>query len=206
MGTAAQHVSHFKAHIARLSAKGENAQIARDVLLDSIDCSGIHLEQMVQLLQELVKTPSQILRKHLCFRSAPPCNSIFPSEDNLRRCLTICAPIPSVTPQLKQLVERIVNSKVIDRPKLFIKASDLVDGVSQMSLSEQIKVKDTDVVTKGLLLHRGQEMCCVRCGGKSELGGDGKVAGHVSIRWRAWERMWATRCVCGGAWTRSTTA
>ncbi|THH26462.1 hypothetical protein EUX98_g7717 [Antrodiella citrinella] len=186
MLTAIRHVKRFRDHIGRLSAKGENTQIAKDVLMDAIDCSGIHLDAMIPLLTEIM----QIIK-------APP--------DHLRRCLTLCAPIPAVLPYLKQSVEKIVNSKVIDRPKLFIKASDLVDGVSQMSLTDHYKTKDTDVVTKGLLLGRGTEMCCVRCGGKSDLG-DGKVAGHISRRWRQWEMMWATRCVCGGGWTRSTSS
>jgi len=187
MLTAVHHVKRFRDHIGRLSAKGENAQIAKDVLMDAIDCSGIHLDAMVPLLTEVIQIPVKV----------PP--------DILRRCMVLCAPTPSVLPYLKQSVERIVNSKVIDRPKLFIKASDLVDGVSQMSLTDHHKVKDTNVVTKGLLLSRGAEMCCVRCGGKSELG-DGKAAGHVSRRWRQWEMIWSTRCICGGGWTRSASS
>ncbi|TCD64663.1 60S ribosomal protein L7 [Steccherinum ochraceum] len=116
MLAAVRHVKRFRDHIGSLSAKGENAQIAKDVLMDAIDCSGIHLDTLVPLLNE---------------------TSTAPHPDLLRRCLTICAPIPAVLPNLKQAVEKIVTSKAIDRPKLFIKASDLVDGVSQITLTDQ---------------------------------------------------------------------
>lgn len=77
----------------------------------------------------------------------------------------------------------------------------MVDGVSQMTLADRLEPKDVDVVTKGMLSNRGTGFVCVRCGGKSEIGGDKKVAGHFSLRWLAWEKVWATRCICGGAWT-----
>ncbi|TFY63286.1 hypothetical protein EVJ58_g3346 [Rhodofomes roseus] len=47
------HVKRFRDRVALLTAKGENAQIARDVLLDVVDCSGIDLEQMGGVLAQV---------------------------------------------------------------------------------------------------------------------------------------------------------
>lgn len=112
-----------------------------------------------------------------------------------------CAPLPSCQTFLREAIEKILGSDIINRPKLFLKPSELLDGVSRLSISEPIKDRDIDVVSKGLLLHRGANIVCTRCGGQSEVGGDGRE-GHPSKSWEAWERTWASRCVCGGAWMR----
>lgn len=49
---AVDHVKRFRDHIGSLSAKGENAQIAKDVLMDAIDYSGIHLDVLIGTLHE----------------------------------------------------------------------------------------------------------------------------------------------------------
>lgn len=103
-----------------------------------------------------------------------------------------------------EILGKLLTSKAVDRPKLFIKSPDLVDDLSQMSLSDQRKEKEKvgDVVTKGTLLRRGAIFTCIRCNGKFEMG-DNSVGGHASLRWRAWERRWAYGCICGGLWTFS---
>lgn len=101
-------------------------------------------------------------------------------------------------------MDKVLSSDVIDRLRLFIKPSDLIDGVSRLSVTEQVKEQESDVVSKGVLLHTGVTITCLRCGGQSEIGGEGSVAGHTSMKWHAWEKIWATRCVCGGPWIRPT--
>jgi hypothetical protein len=84
-----------------------------------------------------------------------------------------------------------------------VKPSDLADGISRMSLAGSAsKEKEKDVVSKGLLAQSGMSSFCIRCGGKSEVGGDVRVAGHLSLRWKSWERVWTIRCTCGGLWAR----
>ena len=101
------------------------------------------------------------------------------------------------------MVEKVLALGVMDRVRLFIKPADLIDGMSKLAVGEKLKQDDSDVVSKGVLLHAGGIIVqCVRCGGRSEIGGPDSIAGHVSQRWNAWERIWSTRCVCGGAWVR----
>jgi hypothetical protein len=115
-----------------------------------------------------------------------------------------CRLTPAFQPLLREVTDKILKSGVIDRPKLFIKSSELIDGVTQLSIADKMKQREPDVVSKALLLQRGGiSVVCVRCGGRSEIGGNGMVVGHVSLRWRAWEQSWAWRCVCGGAWVKT---
>lgn len=50
------YIKRFRDHVASLTAKGENAQIARDVLLDVVDCSGIDLEQLGTVFGEVYQS------------------------------------------------------------------------------------------------------------------------------------------------------
>lgn len=120
------------------------------------------------------------------------------------RSLALCQPTVAMNNHLREVVQTLTNSPIIDKSRLFIKPFDLVDGVSQLSLEGPGKEKDKDVVSKGILVNRGTCLTCLRCGGKSEIGGDVSVAGHVSLRWRAWEKMWTSRCICGGLWVNGT--
>ncbi|CCM04604.1 uncharacterized protein FIBRA_06786 [Fibroporia radiculosa] len=49
------HVKRFRDFIAVTPAKGENAQIAKDVLLDVFSCSGVHLSQLNHALDEVMQ-------------------------------------------------------------------------------------------------------------------------------------------------------
>jgi hypothetical protein len=115
-----------------------------------------------------------------------------------RRSLALCHPTDSMAVTARKVIQKLTNSSVLDKPTLFIKMWDLVDG---SSLSERIiKEKDRDVVSKGFLQRGGPTLRCQGCGGRSEVGGDINVADHISRRWRAWERLWTARCICGGTW------
>lgn len=108
-------------------------------------------------------------------------------------------------PHLRKVIHRLTQSTVLDKFTLFVKPADLVDGFSHLSIHGQRKDRDQDVISKGLLTKRGRPQVCLRCGGKSELGPDMNIGGHVSFRWRAWEKKWVLRCICGGLWTRDPT-
>lgn len=201
------HLERFQAQISPLVPKAENAQLAKDALMDIVNTSGVSLGPLIPLLDEFQKNVSQIPGESAIFHSVSYlCLKSTSVVDELRKALVGCSITPPLRPFIRQAINKIIASTVINRPRLFIKASDLVDGISKLSITERLRAKESDVVSKGLLLHRGSDIICVRCGGKSEK--VEKVAGlrapdSTSVRWKAWEMMWAARCVCGGAWVMS---
>lgn len=111
-------------------------------------------------------------------------------------------PVPAQHEQLKKIIRSLTTSSAIDKPRLFIKSSDLVDGFANLSASDRPVGDDPgiDVVTKERLLTQNPRLLCLRCGGRSQVGSEVTVAGRSSPRWKTWERMWAARCICGGSW------
>jgi hypothetical protein len=108
-------------------------------------------------------------------------------------------------PILQKTAQRIATSDVLDKAILFIKASDLVNGSGRALTAEQEgKERERDVITKAVLLKNGPVLRCRRCDGQSEIGANVSVAGHLSLRWQTWERVWAKRCICGGEWYTSS--
>ncbi|KAI0333503.1 hypothetical protein GY45DRAFT_1319460 [Cubamyces sp. BRFM 1775] len=192
--TALEHVKRFRTHVGRLSARGENSHIAKDVLMDITDSSGVDLQPLGPVLSEVLQD----------------CKTLDAQE--LRRSLASCAPVPALKPHIRKAIDKILGSKAIDRARLFIKPSDLVDGVTKLSVSEPGlragKGKDIDVVNKGLLMPRLPGNVCLRCGGRSEVGMEsGAPAGmgagvEGSVRWQTWQKIWKWRCVCGGQWAQ----
>ncbi|KAH9935022.1 uncharacterized protein B0H18DRAFT_1207647 [Fomitopsis serialis] len=178
------YIKRFRDHVASLTAKGENAQIARDVLLDVVDCSGIDLERLSIVFTEVY----QSLKGGA-------------NDQDLQQTLLSGMPHLSLSGPLRGAVEKIASNGGINRARLFIKPGDLVDGVARLSLVDKhLKDKQRDVVSKGLLLHLSTSSVCVCCEGRSETNqGDPKMRSG-SAGWRVWERQWQHRCVCGGAW------
>ncbi|RDB21136.1 hypothetical protein Hypma_011673 [Hypsizygus marmoreus] len=185
-GTALGHVTRYRAYLGSLSAKGEVAQIARDVLIDLVDSSGVDFAALGTLLVSLVQE----------------CQAL--DGDTCREALAACQPTPAMQPYLSNAVNKVAYSKVLNKPTLFIKPYDLVDGVGRSSIAPR-KDKDKDVVSKGVLNGQVPSLTCLSCGGKSEVGVDVSLPGITSLRWRGWEKMWSLRCICGGSWTSIAT-
>lgn len=57
---AIKHVKRFHGCLQALTPKQENAQIAKDVLVDLVDCSGIDLNALESLLTDLVQDAQAI--------------------------------------------------------------------------------------------------------------------------------------------------
>jgi len=179
------HVKNLRLFLGQSSTRAENEQIARDVLVDLVDCSGFDIEALCLFLAECIQDAKDT-----------PVNDLL-------RSLALCQPTPAMSVSLRKIVDKLTNASIINKPRLVVKSSDLVDGISRMSFVERpSKEKHRDIVSKVLLASRGITSVCMRCGGQSEVGGDVSVAGHISLRWRAWEKMWTTRCICGGLWAR----
>ncbi|OCH92234.1 hypothetical protein OBBRIDRAFT_773705 [Obba rivulosa] len=177
------HVKRFRDQVASLSPNDENACLAKDVLMDIVDRSGIDCSALADVLSGFIMETSPA------------------SAEDLRLSLAACSPVHSLKPQLRKMTEKIQNSEVVDRPRLFIKPTDLVDGANRFLVDAQpAKEKSTDVISKGLLPRHNAGLLCVRCGGRSEAAE--AMPSAASIHWRTWERAWTLRCVCGGSWMR----
>ncbi|KAJ7581322.1 hypothetical protein C8J56DRAFT_262447 [Mycena floridula] len=178
------HVHHFRNHLKSLMAGGENAQIARDVLVDTVDCSGVDLGVLETLLASFMDEVKTI------------------GVDEARRILAASRPTPATQPYLRRCLLQMSESKVVDKPRLFIKPFELVDGIGQLELEGPKKDHDKDVVSKALLTKQGARLTCLRCGGKSEIKSSPSSPGHPSVQW---QKTWVKRCICGGTWVGKTT-
>ncbi|PIL24225.1 hypothetical protein GSI_13978 [Ganoderma sinense ZZ0214-1] len=199
--TSVEHVKRFHDHVSKLPAKGEVSHIAKDVLLDTTEGIGIDLQHVGTLLAEIVQETKGS------------------DVQDLRRSLASCCPVPALKPQIRKAVDKVLRSKAIDRARLFIKPTELSDGVARLALSESSvsrqagpgsqKDKNTDVVKKGTLVRHGnqqQPSVCVRCGGRSDVPAERKMGMESALgRWQIWEKSWQLRCVCGGSWVESKT-
>jgi len=179
------HVKRLRKQLGALSAKGETAQIAKDILIDLVDCSGIDLNALESIFVE----------------SMPEAKAL--GTDEARRSLALCHPTTAMDALLRKVISKLTTSNVLDKPRLFLKASDLADETSGLSVNEHPdKGNDKDVISKGVLINRGPSFVCLGCGDRSEVGGI--TAGYISLGWRAWEKMWTSRCICGGSWASGT--
>lgn len=124
----------------------------------------------------------------------------FVIENDCRRAFASCQLTPAMNVQLCQTLPKLTQSSILNKSMLFIKPSDLVDGVARLSIEPHKTDKTQDVVTKGVLVKHSSSSSCLRCGGISEVDNGLALSQHSPIRWRVWERMWTFRCVCGGPW------
>ncbi|PBK78348.1 hypothetical protein ARMSODRAFT_947241 [Armillaria solidipes] len=186
---ALNNVRNFRSTLGSLTTRGENSQIARDVLVDLVDCSGVDLNALDPLLDEFILKSKGI------------------EVEETRRSFALCEPTTSMEPRLQENVKRLCESGVISKSRLYIKPHELIDGFENLSLEGPRKEQDKDVVSKGVLMKRQPCVRCLRCDGLSEAAKDGtrSGAGSVSLRWRTWERKWVPGCVCGGLWVTAKT-
>jgi len=182
--TLLQHVRRFRAFLGSLLAKSDGARTAKDVLMDHIDSSGIDLVVLEHTLSDMKAEVAKFAEQ-------------FP--DVVRECLAALRPLASSGPLLKQNVLHIIDANIIDKPRLFFKADDLIDGMLGLSVGARNKNHERDVVTKGYLPGRKPPMLCLRCEGKTEIGFPAMPI-PLSVRWHSWERFYAQHCVCGGLW------
>ncbi|KIK08291.1 hypothetical protein K443DRAFT_672780 [Laccaria amethystina LaAM-08-1] len=183
--TILQHLKRFRTYLGSLSAGGENSRIARDALVDLVDCSGVDFEALYPVLEEIVQK-SKTHDNRVC-----------------RKALASLQPPMTMCPQLAEAVQMLTQSSILNKSTLFINPFDLVDGITRLSVHNQRKGKDKDVVTKSTLSIHTSSVACLRCSGKSNLGSKSLSQEKSSFSWRTWENMWVSRCICGGLWTSS---
>lgn len=81
------HIKQFRAYLGTLTASEVNAQIARDILIDLVDCSGINLDLLQPLLLELIED-AKILDGN-SFKISPSCQELilsFCSSGRFSKC------------------------------------------------------------------------------------------------------------------------
>lgn len=61
------HVKHFRDFLGAKEARGENAQIARDVLVDLVDCSGLEIDTLATVVAECSQYAQSISGKLVSF-------------------------------------------------------------------------------------------------------------------------------------------
>ncbi|TDL28517.1 hypothetical protein BD410DRAFT_781035 [Rickenella mellea] len=175
------HVKQFRSYLGTLSARAENAHIAKESIVDLAECCGINLNAFEQAVAECV--PDVKLMK----------------PEYARSSFGAMRPSPGSYNTLRKLVSKIVDSNVIDKAHLFIKPDDLIDGMLGLSVATPTP-RLRDVISKAILPRQRQPIVCSRCGGKSEIGVSPSPPGNMSVRWATWERAWTARCICGGMW------
>ncbi|EPQ58333.1 hypothetical protein GLOTRDRAFT_91770 [Gloeophyllum trabeum ATCC 11539] len=179
------HLNSFRNYVQPLPAGGEHAHLAKAVFLDLFDASAVDVPKLHGILDSL-KT-SQTVDPEASLRS-----------------LASCKPHFSMNGVVHQAVQKLLGANVADKPRLFIKPSSLVDGLTKLCMEDQDrKEKARDVLTKGVLVNAGASLRCVRCGGLSEVARQFRGSGNSSERWRAWERRWTLNCICGGLWSNA---
>jgi hypothetical protein len=198
--TALKHVKGFRAFLGSLPAGGENSQIAKEVLVDLVDYSGVDLTALISALENIIERVQSLDRELLISCAFLPVYYKASLVQQCRKALAACQPTAAMQHDLIQSIQTITQSPtILNKATLFIKPFDLVDGVSRLCIGSQRKETERDVVNKGVLSSRGSTDICLRCGGVTEIVKDATSVKMPSI-WRTWEKRWMLRCICGGSW------
>ncbi|KAF7778667.1 hypothetical protein Agabi119p4_3012 [Agaricus bisporus var. burnettii] len=187
--TALRHVKKYYQFLKSLSARVETSQIAKDVLTDMIDYSGLNLEGLEGILESSLRNVESL------------------RPEDYRTALAACQPTQALWPHLSMIVKKITETpNMINKMTLFIKPGDLVDDVINLNIGTGTasKQQNEDIVTKGVMPTQSPHLTCLRCGGSSVAVSTSSLAESTSDQWKVWEKMWALKCVCGGSWISAT--
>ncbi|KAF5358405.1 hypothetical protein D9756_001502 [Leucocoprinus leucothites] len=188
--TALKHVKKYHQFLKSTSARVEKSKIARDLLVDMIECSGLNLDRLEAILDASIRSVEEL------------------QPGDCRTALASCQPTQELRSQLSVIVKEIIETpNVLNKATLFIKPDDLVDAVVNLSIQgthQKEQPRNEDTITKGLVMTSDPYLTCSRCGGSSNVAFDMQSSEFVSDRWKIWERMWTLRCICGGLWIGQT--
>lgn len=198
--TVLEHVRKFRAFLAAIppQTRDENIEIASTTLTDLVACSGINFPAVGAMLMESIKEMKDMKGSgHI---------------DEGRKSLATAAPTPAMKPAIQKIIKQLLDTEKVNKSLLFLKASDLVDDISHLSLhgssSRQKKIRMMkDVILKTGLLPQDPVFVCLRCGGHSQA--QNRIMKNTGPsdkldKWGAWEGIWTRRCICGGSWASST--
>ncbi|KAH6918502.1 hypothetical protein BKA70DRAFT_1247385 [Coprinopsis sp. MPI-PUGE-AT-0042] len=174
------HIKRFRNYMASLQPPQD--EVARHVLNDMIDYCPVDMAE----LETFLKATAEGLRKL--------------DVESLDEGFAACKPTASLTPYLRSICEKIIeHPTLLDKARLFVEPYDLLDGVARMSEGHKLKGKDIDIVTKQSL-HNKTQWLCIRCEGRRRSAFQSPAG--PSPKWKAWEKKFRTRCICGGAWSQ----
>ncbi|KAF4615030.1 hypothetical protein D9613_003116 [Agrocybe pediades] len=184
---ALNHVKTFRDYTGSLPAGSENSQLAQRSLLDCVDFSCFNLAELISILE----------RSYVSLKETP--------TEDFRRSLAACQPTNTTRSHLTELLQNISRSEtLINKSALFIKPSDLMDGLTQLPGHTSKKADEKDVVSKAPISMKGPTDLCIRCGGKTVTSQNAyTTSANFLSKWRVFETMWQLRCVCGGRWSLS---
>jgi len=111
------HVLRFRKYLGSLPVPGEKPHIARDVIVDLVDNSGVKLQVLSKAITEIVAEVNNIRPEYA------------------RMSLASLRPSSSTLPLLQKVAFRLIDAHTVDRPRLFIKSEDLVDGLLGLNLN-----------------------------------------------------------------------
>ncbi len=202
--SALSNVRTFRNRLGSLNVHGQNAQIAKEVMVDLVNCASVDLDALEPILDEFIEQSKNITGM---------CTSLFLlvfetdsfKDEDARKSLAACEPTISMHAYLQDNIRRLCDSGVMSKSRLYIKPTELLDGFENLSLEMPIQGqdKDKDVVSKGVLMKRPHYVQCLRCDGRSEVALFTSPSTN-SLRWRAWEKQWIPACICGGSWVKGT--
>ncbi|CAA7271639.1 unnamed protein product [Cyclocybe aegerita] len=185
---ALRHVKAFRTYLGSLPAGGENPKMAQTILIDTVDSSGVDFAELITALEE-----------------ALPAIHALDTQD-CQKALASCQPTTVMHAHLAQITQKISDSEtLLNKSTLFIKPYDLLDGIARLSLESNRKSDESDIIAKGPLFKQGPRCVCLRCGGKTVRPTSApRPVVSEAPKWIMWERMWQSRCICGGPWVAST--
>ncbi|KAI4517588.1 hypothetical protein K525DRAFT_289458 [Schizophyllum commune Loenen D] len=209
-----QQVNKLREQVNTANINNERAFMAKNVLVDVVDCAGVSLKDLEKLFEEVKGMVDESI-----------------DETQQRLSLVSCKPMHDARASVHAIARKIATSSVLDKMRLFIRPTDLVDGLGRLSLgdfdppssstpddaatplpdtssgtSSARKEHDRDMVTKAPLGQQREAYVCLRCGGKSDLPVDLAEPEIGCQGWRIWEGRWASECICGGSWITAANA
>jgi len=200
---AIRHLKNFRDLLYKYPAGEEKAHVAKEIVLDLVDSCGIQFSELLKLLEDHLAKIRQVDSKRTSLMVVTNANGLD-SGDECRKALAACQSTPAMQPHLNQISRQIVDSTFVSKPTLFLKDSDLVDMISQLSVSQKGKGQTDDVVTKkSLSTGGGRKTTCLRCGGMSQVASEDVTPNPTSAAWKTWTHLWLLHCVCGGNWISS---
>ncbi|KAI0035926.1 hypothetical protein K488DRAFT_67997 [Vararia minispora EC-137] len=121
---ALKDIKHFYDQLTGYNAVGENAKIAKNVLVDLVEWSGVRLSALDSILASIAEDVKDI------------------DTVALTESLAHCRPLPALDVHLRKIVDKIIRSEALDKPRLFISPAELISGFARMDISGDTGARD----------------------------------------------------------------
>ena len=205
--SAISHLNTFRTFLDTLTPSQLKTSIAKEVVVDVIDCSAIDFKELESALRKIDQLDEFAALDGAWLVLARYAYQGWPlTADTVLRCFCSLSPPSSTQGLLVKACTLVTSPTAVSKPRLFIKPSEFVDGISRLNLETSKMNKERDIVSKGVLGRPATARTCARCNGKTETGRASFPRSKTIddfARWTVWEHEWR-RCICGGAWEAGT--